>query len=174
MSHLTGKALRTQMDVSLAIEAASHATAYRQDTKVVQAMGSPEDIFAQGSDISIVSQCHSQSQAVAQHGSQGHNAFPRHVGRVDDATGREVATGCTDAHRTYALVAAIGLDERQDMLTQFRHKITDIRVVCSRKRVLDDNISTNIDNGTCRLVQLDVNANHSGLHVLYNHSSDRF
>ena len=107
-----------------------YATAYAMSQcyhdEVVHAMGGSIDMLAQSRHIGIVAQSHSNAQAVAQHGSQGHHALPVQVGRILYATCEIVAAGSTDTHRTDIFIAAIRFSQHHHLLAQGTY------IVCNR------------------------------------------
>ena len=71
------------MGMTVGEETAAQTTvANGDDHEILHAVGRAVGFLAKSGDMGIVSQGHGHAQTILQHGSQGDNTLPRHVGCI--------------------------------------------------------------------------------------------
>ena len=80
MTQLASKTVTAQVSQTVAKETtAQTATHQRHNNEVVHAVSNAESRLAKSCHMGIVAKCHSQTDTVSQHSSNGDNTLPRHV-----------------------------------------------------------------------------------------------
>ena len=171
MSHLAGITLIAQVHRTVGEDAATKATAKRDDYEVAHTMGAAEGMFAKSHHMCIVGHSHSQTETVAQQGCQRDNPLPRHIGCIDDAARQEIGTGSTDSDGTDVLIAAIHLYQAYDTLTQGGHETADIRIILRSEAIPGQDIAPNVYYCESCLFQADVHTYNSFLYRCLIHCS---
>ena len=130
----------------------------RYDDKVLHAMSCTIYMLAQGRNMSIVAQRHSQTDSVAQHSSQRYYAFPRHIGGILNTSRQIVGTGCTDTYRADILESPISFSDKYDTLAEYGQEIVHVRIVSRQETVGTQNIATLVNNSYHRTFLAYVNS----------------
>ena len=170
MTKLAGKAVAAQMCQTVAEDtAAQSATHQRHHDEVIHAVSHTIGPLAKCCHMGVVTQGHSQSDAVTQHSSNRHDTLPRHIRCILDTSCQIVGTGGTHAYRTDILVATVILGQHHDALRECLHEIVHIREVLGRNAVLCHDITTQIHNGNGRCSGIHVNTYYFGFYLVVNH-----
>ena len=168
MSHLTGKAVDSQVRLAVGEDATAQAAMTDTDNdKILHAMCGTEGFFSQSRDVGIVGQSYRQSQLVAEHGCQGHHALPLQVGSILDAPRLEIGTRSTDAYGTDGLIAAVLFSKRKQFLTECCHIVTHLGIVRRAEIILGNDFTPDVHKRIRRSGLADVNTDDTRFDLVY-------
>ena len=162
----------TTMFLTIGEETAADTDTQADDDKVLHTVGTSESILSQGRDMRIVRQANSQSDTVAQHSRQWHDAFPRQVSRILDTSGNRAGTGTADTYGTDGLVTTILLNHHHDFLTQCRHEVIHIRIIFRRESVFSEDIASDIYHGIGSTLNADIHTDNRSFDIIFLHYYD--
>ena len=156
------------MGLSVGEEAtAKTAMTDRNYDKVLHTMSTAVCLLTQCSNMCIISQRHSQTHTIPQHGCQRDDALPRQISGILNTSRDRTCTRCADTDGTNGLKATILLNERQHFLCQCLNIFTDIRIIRRGEIILCDNLTTDINHSKCSFLHTNINTHHTGLNHIY-------
>ena len=119
--------------------------------------------FADGSRIGIVGQSRRNTQPLLKHGCQRNNALPRQVRSKFYRTAIIVAVGRADADALDFIRAAVGDNERQQVLTYSIHVIIYFRICAGLDRTACNDCTTCVYYSKYGVCATNVYAHYVGL-----------
>ena len=160
MSELTCKPQMAHMVGPFCEETTAQTNAKANDDEVLHTVGTTKGIFSQCRHMGIVRQGYGESQTIAKHGCHRDDTLPRQVRCILDTSGDRAGTGRTHTDRADPLVAAIGLNQFDNLLTELCHEFVHIRIVNCGEGIFRQDITSDIDDGVGSSLDTDINANH--------------
>ena len=128
-------------------ESAAQSAADSNHTEIGQPMTTAESLLAQCHGMTVVTQSHSQTEPVAQHGSKRYHTMPRHVGGIFYASGLEVSARRWYPDGTHFVHTAIILYQVHNPVTKRNHIRIDVGVVYCTENILGYYVATNVYYG---------------------------
>ena len=167
MSQFAGKAIKSQVRLSVREEAAAQSTMTDgHHHEILHAVRTAIRFLTQCRDMRIVSHRHSQSQLVAQHSSQRYHPFPGQIGSILYTARNRASTWSTHTYRADGFVTTVLLNQRYHLLAEGGHKVVHIMIVGRQKVVLRNYLSPDVHHGKSRAVHPDVYTHYTGFDLI--------